>query len=199
MGWANTTDFETWCKERGIADSIENEKWYLLEQKIAATNYESVNPVKPFLTGESPMEDNLPIASRADLDSVVLRTEYVSVPEWGYRVRIRELMGSDRDAYEASIVGTRISGKKNAPRELNLLNARARLVARAMIDEGGKRIYQDNEAGRLGQMPAAGLERVYDAVRKLSGITDSDEKELEEAAADFTLTEANVSNGFASV
>lgn len=145
------------------------------------------------------MAEILPIASRADLDRIELRTEFVDVPEWGLRVRIRELMGSDRDAYEASIVGTRISGKKNAPRELNLLNARARLVARALVDEKGNRLYQDNEAGLLGRKPAAGLERIYDAVRKLSGITDADEKELEEAAENFTQTEANVSNGFVSV
>lgn len=129
------------------------------------------------------------VATREDLDRVELRTEYVDVPEWELRVRIKELMGSDRDAYEASIVGSRISGRKNAPRELNLLNARARLVCRAMIDDSGKRLYADNEAHLLGKKPAAGLERIYDAVRRLSGISDEDEKELEEATENFTPSE----------
>lgn len=126
------------------------------------------------------------VATRDDLDRVELRTEYVDVPEWELRVRIKELMGSDRDAYEASIVGTRVSGKKNAPRELNLQNARARLVCRAMIDDTGKRLYADNEAHLLGRKPAKGLERIYDAVRALSGISDEDEKELEETTENFT-------------
>ena len=195
----DTTDFNAWCQQRSIADSIENYRWYLLEKKIASTNYENVNSVKPFESEQPIMDENLPIASRADLDRIELRTEIVEVPEWGtgLRVRIRELMGADRDAYEASIVGSRISGKRNAPRELNLLNARARLVARALIDANGQRLYQDAEAGKLGQKPAAGLEKIYNAVRRLSGISDEDEKELNEATADFT--ETNGFNGSVSV
>lgn len=140
------------------------------------------------------MDENLHISSREELDRIERRTEIIDVPEWGpnIRVRIIELMGADRDAYEASIVGTRVSGRKNAPRELHLLNARARLVARALVDANGKRLYADNEAHFLGQKPASGLERIYNAVRKLSGITDEDEQELAEATEDFTPA----ANGF---
>lgn len=125
---------------------------------------------------------------RADIEAVARYTEYLEVPEWGGWVRIQELSGADRDSYEASIVGSTRSRKGD--HTLNLENARARMVARALIDENGQRLYRDNEAYQLGTRGAAGLDRIYDRVRVISGISDQDEDELAgnskpEASGDF--------------
>lgn len=114
-----------------------------------------------------------------------LRTEWVNVPEWGKpnskrvaRVLVRELTGSQRDAYEASIVGDR-AGKD---RRMNYRNMRAKLAALSMVSpKTGQRLYNDNEVGSLGNKSAAALDRVFDVCQRLSGLTDADVKELEEA------------------
>lgn len=120
------------------------------------------------------------ILSRLQLDDLKLRTQVLDVPEWGGSVIIREMTGTDRDAYEAGIFGETVPGK-GKDRKINLLNARARLVVKCLVDENGQRLYQDNEVYLLGKLPAAGLDKVYDAARILSGITDEDDKAIEEA------------------
>lgn len=120
------------------------------------------------------------ILTRAKLDELKLRTKVVRVESWGGEVMIRELTGTDRDKYEAGIFGNTIP-KKGQAKELNLQNARAKLVALCLIDENGQLLYKENEVYLLGRLNAVGLDFVYDECRKLSGITDEDDKELEQA------------------
>lgn len=102
-------------------------------------------------------------------------TQYEDVPvsEWGGTVRVKSLMGNERDALEASL----IQGKgKNA--NVNLANLRAKLVARSCVDENGKRIFEDDDIPALGRKSAAALNRVYEVAQRLSGITQDDVDEL---------------------
>ena len=62
------------------------------------------------------------------VDDIV--TEDVDVPEWGGTVRVRGLSGTERDAFESSMIERR--GKKV---ETNLTNLRAKLVAASVVDE----------------------------------------------------------------
>jgi hypothetical protein len=140
----------------------------------------------------SDLPEGARVLGRTDIDAIARYTEYLHVPEWGGWVRIQELSGADRDAYEASIVGT--TRNRKGTMELDLSNARARMVTRALIDEHGQRLYKDNEAYQLGQRGAAGLNRVYDRVREISGITTDDEKELEDLAGN-SKAEANGISG----
>ena len=48
----------------------------------------------------------------------------VPVPEWGGVVRIRSITGTQRDAYESSLIDERGSDRK-----MNLRNARAKLTS----------------------------------------------------------------------
>lgn len=99
--------------------------------------------------------------------------EDVEVPEWGGKVRVKSLTGRERDALEASM----IQGKgKNA--NVNLNNLRAKLVARSIVDEGGKRVFSDDDIAALGAKSAAALTRVYEVAQRLSGITQEDVDEL---------------------
>lgn len=102
-----------------------------------------------------------------------IQTEEVHVPEWGGTVLVRALDGEERDSLEASM----IQGKgKNA--QVNLKNLRAKLVARSIVDESGKRLFEDGDIPALAKKSAAALNRVYEVAQRLSGITPEDVDEL---------------------
>jgi hypothetical protein len=102
-----------------------------------------------------------------------LPAETVHVPEWGGDVLVRGLSGSERDEYEQEIV--RMNGRDVS---MNLRNARAKLVAKVTVDEGGNRIFSDDDVRALGKKSAAALERIFNIGRKLSGMSDTDIQEL---------------------
>lgn len=101
--------------------------------------------------------------------------EVVPCPEWGGEVRLRSLTGAERDAYEQSLVQTR--GKS---REMNLRNARAKLVALCAVDEDGKRLFTDADVNALGKKNAKPLDRLFDVARRLSGLSEDDVDRLTE-------------------
>lgn len=99
-----------------------------------------------------------------------LQTEDVPVPEWGGTVRVTGLTGTERDAFEAEILG---DGKKR-----NLANLRAKLVARSAVDENGARVFTDGDIGKLGLKSASALTKVFEVCQRLSGLTPDDVEEL---------------------
>ena len=102
-----------------------------------------------------------------------LQTEDVEVPEWFGSVRVRSLNGRERDAFEASMV--RGEGKD---RKVDLTNMRARLVGLTVIDEGGQRLFTDDEVDLLGSKSGAALDRVFAVAQKLNGLCGADVEEL---------------------
>jgi len=101
--------------------------------------------------------------------------EDVPVPEWGGTVRLRTLTGSERDAFEGSILV-----QNGNSRRLNLKNARAKLLVLSLVDEDGKRLYAETDVAKLGKKSAKVLDRLFDKAQKLSGLTDEDVEELVE-------------------
>lgn len=116
------------------------------------------------------------LSREAVLGAADRKTEDVAVPEWGGTVRVRALSGVERDAYEAGIVQLRADGS----RSVNMRNLRGRLVSLSCIDEEGRRLFTDEDAIALGDKSASALERVFDAARKLSGLSEGDVEELAE-------------------
>lgn len=110
------------------------------------------------------------------LDADDLKTEDVSVPEWGGSVRLRTLTGGERDKFEADSMSL---NKKGNP-QMNLINMRARLVALCAIDDAGARMFADSEVTKLGSKSAMAINRLFDAARKLNGMTQEDVEELAE-------------------
>ena len=100
--------------------------------------------------------------------------EILDVPEWKGKVRLRGLTGAGRDEYEASTVVIR-DGRAWPDTE----NARAKLVARCIVNAEGEPIFTQHDVHRLGQKGAAGLDRVWSACLRLSGLSEEDMKELE--------------------
>lgn len=103
------------------------------------------------------------------------RFEDVEIPEWDARVRVRELTSAARDKWEQS----NLEDKGKGQMKLRLQNARARLVALAVIDpESGELIFSDEDVLAIGGQSAAVIDRIYDVAARLSGITDEDIEEL---------------------
>jgi hypothetical protein len=109
------------------------------------------------------------------LKAADLITEQVEVPEWGGSVLVRAMNGAERDQYEKSVLV-----RKGKNTEVNLVNARAKLVALTVVDEAGKRLFTDGDVAALGQKSAAALNRIFNVATRLSGITEEDVEELTE-------------------
>jgi hypothetical protein len=99
-----------------------------------------------------------------------LATETVEVPEWGGTVIVREVTSEQLDAYQAAFM----KGNGMAP------NARALLVVKALVDEKGERLFSDADVKVLGKKSSKVVERLWDVVARLSGMTKEEEKEAEE-------------------
>jgi hypothetical protein len=111
------------------------------------------------------------------LGAVDLKTEEVDVLEWGGSVLVTGLTGTERDRFEQDS----IQGKgKNVT--MNFTNMRARLVAMAVVDGDGKRLFAHDDVKALGGKSAAALNRVFEVAQRLSGLTAND---LEELTEDF--------------
>jgi len=102
-----------------------------------------------------------------------IETKEVDVPEWGGTVFVRGLTGHERDKFESSIV-TRI-GKET---KVEMENIRAKLVSLCVVDEEGKKLFNETDVGMLTKKSGAALDRVFSVAQKLSGIGEEDFKEM---------------------
>ncbi len=103
-----------------------------------------------------------------------LQTEDVEVPEWGGTVRVRCMTGTERDAFENSLVS--VTGSK---RTMNIENYRARLAVKTMIDENGDPLFTDEkDVIALGRKSAVALERVTSVAHRLSGMNTEELEKL---------------------
>jgi hypothetical protein len=126
------------------------------------------------------------------LHSKDLKFEEVDVPEWGGTVRVRVMTGSERDAFEQSIISqnTKDSNK-------NMVNLRAKLVARTVCDDNNKRIFTDSDISLLGEKSAGALDRVFEVAQRLNrlGAKDVDNlaknSESEEKGGSISLSPEN--------
>ncbi|MFE6223332.1 hypothetical protein [Streptomyces sp. NPDC057854] len=95
--------------------------------------------------------------------------EDVPVPEWGGEVRVVGMSGTDRNAYQSSLVRLGPDGK---PRGVVLDDQTAKLLARCLVDEDGQKLYSPKEIAVLGAKNGAVLERLARVARRLSGLQD---------------------------
>ena len=93
-----------------------------------------------------------------------LPRETVLVPEWGGDVYVRTMSGTDRDAFESSLIA------RDSAKEGRMENVRARLVALTLCDATGNRLFEDAEITALGRKSALALDRVFAVSQRLNGI-----------------------------
>lgn len=118
------------------------------------------------------------------LSALDLKTETVNVPEWNGSVNIKTMTGTERDAFEQSVV----EGEKT-----DLSNIRARFCSVVIVDDEGKRLFSDADIVALGKKSGKALGRVFDVGQKLNGLTKEDFKELEKNSG-ATLPDNSTSN-----
>jgi len=111
----------------------------------------------------------------AILDADDRKYEAVDCPEWGGKVRVRALTGTQRDAYEESLISSNGNSRK-----VNLANARAKMLVLAVVDAGGRQLFTSEDVRALGRKNAAPIERIFDVARRLSGMSDEDVEKLTE-------------------
>ena len=92
------------------------------------------------------------------------KIEAIEVPEWGGTVYVKTLRGTDRDAFETSLIA------REGERDGRMENVRARLVALTLCDEAGARLFEDGEIAALGRKSARALDRVFAVAQRLNGI-----------------------------
>lgn len=100
------------------------------------------------------------------LEAADLKTETVPVPEWGGDVIVRTMTGTDRDAFENSLFSIDAGGKQVQ----NLDNMRVKLLAMAIVDEAGNRLFDSGDIAMLGRKSSAAIERVYAVAARMNGI-----------------------------
>lgn len=103
--------------------------------------------------------------------------EDVEVPEWGGVVRVRSLMGAEKDAFEASVLVTKRVGKRLV-QQPSYVNVRAKLVAQCVVDEDGQRLFGDEDIPALGRKSAAALDRIVEVAKRLNRMSEDDLDEL---------------------
>jgi hypothetical protein len=126
-----------------------------------------------------PMLPKLDLAGLSTLSKAVAEIRLVDVPEWGGSVYVKALTSKERDAFEdENSVAKTVKGRQTF--EINVKNIRARLLVRALVDENGAPLFPDRQEGAeiLGNLNAAGANRVWDVAREMSGLTQEDVEEL---------------------
>jgi hypothetical protein len=106
--------------------------------------------------------------------------ESVDVPEWGGTLLVKMLSGKEKAAF---YLAQSIARKANDDQPVD--NYQARFCVAVLCDEQGNRLYQDDQADELGDLPSSGviIERIYDKARKLNCMfTEAEEEQLKNSA-----------------
>jgi hypothetical protein len=99
------------------------------------------------------------------LEADDLPRESIEVPEWGGMIYVRTMTGTERDAFESTLVEGEGMNRKQS-----LANFRARLVAITATDEKGVRLFSDDDATRLGMKSSLAISRIFNVAQRLNGI-----------------------------
>lgn len=103
--------------------------------------------------------------------------EEVKIPEWADgeddTLLVWDIGGDERDEWEASNFK-----KVGDKREFNLVGSRARLVALAVRDLDGKRIFEDHDIIQLGRRSSKPIQRLFEVAERRAGLSKSAEEEI---------------------
>jgi hypothetical protein len=91
----------------------------------------------------------------------------VEVPEWKGSVRIRTMTAGERDDFESSVNEIGTDGKVKFNRE----NFRAKLLAKVIVGEDGKRLFTDADIKALGSKSAAAINRLFAVAQEINGLS----------------------------
>ena len=102
------------------------------------------------------------LSKAAILSARDTRVEKFEVKEWGGDVFIRTLSGTERDAFEESF----LEDRKRPIRE--------RFLVLTLCDEGGNRLFTDEEIAELGKKNSTILNRIFDKAWAINAFRSED-------------------------
>lgn len=102
------------------------------------------------------------LSKAAILSAKDVRVEKFEVKEWGGDVFIRTLSGTERDAFEESF----LEDRKRSIRE--------RFLVLTLCDEGGNRLFTDEEIAELGKKNSTVLNRIFDKAWAINAFRSED-------------------------
>lgn len=116
-----------------------------------------------------------------------LAEERVDVPEWGGEVILRSLSAFDRESVEAETTTTETTfdsdGRMRFLPHIDQVKARAKFLARAIVDENGNRIFDDSQMEGLAKKSNVVIARLYLRAQELSGMTPQAVEDAEKNSA----------------
>lgn len=113
--------------------------------------------------------------------------EDVPVPEWGGEVRIMGMSGTERNAYQSSLV---VVGSNGSVQRVNLADQMAKLLSKCLVDESFERLFSDKDIKALGAKNGAVMERLSEVAQRLSGLRKQD---AEDAAGNSEAAQSGAS------
>ena len=111
------------------------------------------------------------VLDRAAILAAPLKTEELEVPELGGTVLVRELTAKERNEFSYPF-----ASEDPKVVQKNLLNMHARLAQMCLVDKSGVVLFKKNEVGKLEEVSAGALQRIFDKCRELSGMNDNTEE-----------------------
>lgn len=110
--------------------------------------------------------DRLALLGIADVEY-----DTVTVPEWGgAEIRVRGISAAERENLLKGSVTVEGKVKKFDPPAM-----RVKIVALAVVDESGTRVFTDADVPALGKKSAAAIDRIADVALRLAGISDDED------------------------
>lgn len=101
----------------------------------------------------------------------------VLVPEWGGAVvRLKEMSGAVRDAFETAAFLEREAAKKEGR---NPRNVRARMAVFSIVDPKGALVFDETDIPALSQKSGKALDRIWDKAQELNKLSAAEAKEVE--------------------
>lgn len=99
--------------------------------------------------------------------------EWLDVPEWNKKIRLRGMTGNDLDAFEA--MGAEVQqGKASA------VGMRAKLIGMCWVKSDLTRFVPASKEQALGNMGAKGLNRVFNKCAEMNGLSEEAQKAAKE-------------------
>lgn len=98
-----------------------------------------------------------------------LSTESVACPEWGGAVLIRSMTGTQRDAYEQSLMTKDEAGSY----VVNTESMKVKLVVATAVDDAGNALFTAADIPALSAKNASVIERLATVATRLSGLGKS--------------------------
>ncbi len=100
-------------------------------------------------------------------------TREVEVPEWGGTILVRELNAEEVE--EVGLGQLDAQGNRDLRKVAGL---RVKVISWATIDEEGKRLFLAKDVQQLGKRSSQTVQRVFDVIQELSGISAEETRPL---------------------